>query len=73
MSKCDLLPRVKLAKRCAATPASRLQPLHQAAALHPASRYTVLTRELSELQLRRWWRPLHMISSRTSAGVTGAS
>ena len=47
MSKCDLLPRVELAKR-----------------------YTVLTRELSELQLRRWWRPLHMISSRTSAGVT---
>jgi len=46
MSKCDLLPRVELAKR-----------------------YTMLTHELGEMQLRRWRRPLHMISSRTSAGV----
>ena len=33
----------------------------------------MLTHELSELQLRWWRRPLHMVSSRTSAGVTGAS
>ena len=32
----------------------------------------MLTHELDELQLRRWRRPLHMVSSRTSAGVTGA-
>ena len=25
------------------------------------------------LQLRRWRRPVHMVSSRTSAGVTGAT
>jgi hypothetical protein len=75
MSKCDLLPRVELAKRCAATPAPRLQPLRPGCnpcTPHPAPRYTMLTRELGELQLRRWRRPLHMVSSRTSAGVTGA-
>jgi len=86
MSKCDLVPREELAKRCAAAPAPRLQPLQPLQPLHlgcipctqaaapaaPAPRYTMLTHELSELQLRRWRRPLHMVSSRTSAGVTGA-
>ena len=40
MSKCDLLPRVDLAKRCAAIPAPRLQPctLHPApCTLHPGT------------------------------------
>ena len=101
MSKCDLVPREELAKRCAAAPAPtpqprhprrspgthaaapapRLQPrhprcspgTHAAAPAAPAPRYTMLTHELSELQLRRWRRPLHMVSSRTSAGVTGAT
>ena len=87
MSKCDLVPREELAKRCAAAPAPRLQPLQPLQPLHlgcipctqaaapaaPAPRYTMLTHELSELQLRRWRRPVHMVSSRTSAGVTGAT
>ena len=81
MSKCDLVPREELAKRCAAAPAPTPQPrhprrspgTHAAAPAAPAPRYTMLTHELSELQLRRWRRPVHMVSSRTSAGVTGAT
>ena len=34
-----------------------------------AKRYALLTQDLNALQLRRWRRPVHMISSRTSAGV----
>ena len=76
MSKCDLLPREELAKRCAAAPAPRPQPRHPGripcSPCSPAPRYMMLTHELDELQLRRWRRPVHMVSSRTSAGVTGA-
>lgn len=46
MSKCDLVPRVELAKR-----------------------YTLLTHELNELQLRGLRKPVLMVSSRTGAGI----
>ena len=38
MSKCDLVPREELAKRCAAAPAPRLQPLQPLQPLHPGTR-----------------------------------